>query len=365
MRSRQSLLCILAAVVVVITAAGSNAIELVGRATMVQADSIPMGLPGDTVWDFSGVRPLPGSKTWFASKMGDSVLAVACGDSQLTYLERNDSLYWLGFENPSTEMRETGTVRAARPSAIAAGVQPCKYTGKKLDREAGLDLYDFAARQLDPALGRTTTQDPMAEKYYSISPYAWCAGNPIRNTDPTGNWIVGIRGKKVSYDNRTKTWKNATKDIMELGNEMAKTKAGMQVLRAMLYSKHPISLIFNKTSVIKLGNSYVMGQTSPRVVVDKNGKRHFKSVSITFFMKVINDKSKWGVEYTGLSESDVLGTVGVHEGEHGTNEKASSNFYSHPKGDKTKHKVEENAEEKEQQHLEQLKLLKTQEENNK
>lgn len=190
MRSRQSLLCILAAVVVVITAAGSNAIELVGRATMVQADSIPMGLPGDTVWDFLGVRPLPGSKTWVASKMGDSVLAVACGDSQLTYLERNDSLYWLGFENPSTEMRETGTVRAARPSAIAAGVQPCKYTGKELDRQAGLDLYDFAARQLDPALGRTSTQDPMAEKYYSISPYAWCASNPIRNVDPTGNFLL-------------------------------------------------------------------------------------------------------------------------------------------------------------------------------
>lgn len=186
MRNRQSLLCILAAVVVVITAAGSNAIELVGRATMVQADSIPMGLPGDTVWDFSGVRPLPGSKTWVASKMGDSVLAVACGDSQLTYLERNDSLYWLGFENPSTEMRETGTVRAVRPSAIAAGVQPHKYTGKELDREAGLDLYDFAARQLDPALGRTTTQDPLAEKYYSISPYTWCASNPISHTDPTG-----------------------------------------------------------------------------------------------------------------------------------------------------------------------------------
>ncbi len=54
------------------------------------------------------------------------------------------------------------------------------------DREAGLDLYDFAARQLDPALGRTTTQNPMAEKYYSISPYAWCASNPIKHVDPTG-----------------------------------------------------------------------------------------------------------------------------------------------------------------------------------
>lgn len=133
MRSRQSLLCILAAVVVVITAAGSNAIELVGRATMVQADSIPMGLPGDTVWDFSGVRPLPGSKTWVASKMGDSVLAVACGDSQLTYLERNDSLYWLGFENPSTEMRETGTVRAARPSRMPyshSHMTPIRFMGR-------------------------------------------------------------------------------------------------------------------------------------------------------------------------------------------------------------------------------------------
>ena len=72
------------------------------------------------------------------------------------------------------------------PSAIAAGVQPHKYTGKELDRQAGLDLYDFEARHMDPALGRATTQDPMAEKYYSISPYAWCASNPISHTDPTG-----------------------------------------------------------------------------------------------------------------------------------------------------------------------------------
>jgi len=28
------------------------------------------------------------------------------------------------------------------------------------------------------------TVDPMAEKYYSISPYAYCAGNPILLIDP-------------------------------------------------------------------------------------------------------------------------------------------------------------------------------------
>lgn len=75
------------------------------------------------------------------------------------------------------------------PSAIAAGVQPCKYTGKELDRQAGLDFYDFEARHMDPALGRTTTQDPMAEKYSGLSPYLWCAGNPVRYTDPTGETL--------------------------------------------------------------------------------------------------------------------------------------------------------------------------------
>ncbi|VBB45607.1 conserved hypothetical protein [uncultured Paludibacter sp.] len=33
---------------------------------------------------------------------------------------------------------------------------------------------------------RTTTLDPLAEKYYSISPYAWCGNNPVNAVDPNG-----------------------------------------------------------------------------------------------------------------------------------------------------------------------------------
>ena len=33
---------------------------------------------------------------------------------------------------------------------------------------------------------RTTTIDPLAEKFYDISPYAWCGNNPVRMVDPNG-----------------------------------------------------------------------------------------------------------------------------------------------------------------------------------
>jgi hypothetical protein len=32
-----------------------------------------------------------------------------------------------------------------------------------------------------------TTIDPLAEKYYSVSPYAYCENNPLNKIDPDGN----------------------------------------------------------------------------------------------------------------------------------------------------------------------------------
>lgn len=71
-------------------------------------------------------------------------------------------------------------------NASDSQLQPYKYSAKELDRENGLDWYDSQARWYDPMLPLTTTQDPLAEKYYYISPYAWCAGNPVRFVDPDG-----------------------------------------------------------------------------------------------------------------------------------------------------------------------------------
>ena len=83
-------------------------------------------------------------------------------------------------------------------------VQPYKYTGKELDRENGLDTYDFEARCYDPALATTWQQDPLADKYPHLSPYSWCAANPIRNTDPTGMDTYEINSKGfISFRQQT------------------------------------------------------------------------------------------------------------------------------------------------------------------
>ena len=65
-------------------------------------------------------------------------------------------------------------------------VQRFRYNGKELDRTHGIDWYDYGARHMTPDAGRFTTIDPMAEKYYNTSPYAYCANNPVNTIDPNG-----------------------------------------------------------------------------------------------------------------------------------------------------------------------------------
>jgi RHS repeat-associated protein len=79
-------------------------------------------------------------------------------------------------------------------------VQKYKYIGKEYDTENGLNYYDVEARLLDGP--RFTTMDPLAEKYPSISPYAYCMGNPINNVDLRGDSITIVyKNNSLIYNN--------------------------------------------------------------------------------------------------------------------------------------------------------------------
>lgn len=47
-------------------------------------------------------------------------------------------------------------------------------------------MYDYGARNYDPALGRWMNIDPLAEKYNGEGPYIYCSNDPIAYLDPDG-----------------------------------------------------------------------------------------------------------------------------------------------------------------------------------
>ena len=59
------------------------------------------------------------------------------------------------------------------------------FNAKELDEETG--MYYYEARYYKPPV--FTSRDPMFEKYFWMTPYAYCANNPVKYVDPSGREI--------------------------------------------------------------------------------------------------------------------------------------------------------------------------------
>ena len=114
------------------------------------------------------------------------------------YLTNDDgkvtqTLNYLPYGEPFVNQRATGSTYSERFT----------FTGKERDEETGFGY--FGARYMDHELMTMwLSVDPLSDKYPSISPYAYCAWNPVKLVDPDGREINPVYTREGDYLGETK-----------------------------------------------------------------------------------------------------------------------------------------------------------------
>lgn len=68
-----------------------------------------------------------------------------------------------------------------------------RFSGKEIQTLGNIGLVDFGARLYDSFRGQWPNEDTYSERYLRISPYSFCANDPINHYDPDGNQIgIGV-----------------------------------------------------------------------------------------------------------------------------------------------------------------------------
>jgi len=76
-----------------------------------------------------------------------------------------------------------------------------------------------------PAIMRFTTIDPLAEKYYTISPYAYCGNNPVIRIDPDGmDWVENNETKDITWNKNVTSADNTPDGFTYRGITYAREK---------------------------------------------------------------------------------------------------------------------------------------------
>ena len=82
--------------------------------------------------------------------------------------------------------------------------------------------------------------DPMSDKYPSISPYSYCAWNPVKLVDPDGRtvWIESGDGTRTEYSpNMQATGDDFTKKQISTLNQIYGTDLGQELLDVLIDSE--------------------------------------------------------------------------------------------------------------------------------
>lgn len=157
----------------------------------------------------------------------------------LTILEENN-YYPFGLKHRNYNMGKKQYEKLESTGGIVITptnetVYDYKYNGKEWQDELGLNLYDYHARNYDPAIGRWMNMDPHAETYFSLSSYNYAINNPISFIDPDGRDILFWQWKADSRLNSGGTWEQVKYNQLDKKTQkgikdFASTKIGYDFL---------------------------------------------------------------------------------------------------------------------------------------
>ena len=133
------------------------------------------------------------------------------------------------------------------------------FTGKERDSETGFSY--FGARYYDSdILTGWLSVDPMADKYPSLSPYAYCAWNPVKLVDPDGEdvWEFNESTGVLSLISNKGGSKEQTVNFMiEKNSKKAMTKS--VYYQGQIQDMFDFSFISNKADKIIEGGLKIFG----------------------------------------------------------------------------------------------------------
>src|SRR5699024_2333762 len=139
---------------------------------------------------------------------------------------------------------------------------PFKFNGKEYDAETG--NYYYGARYMNPKWSMWLGVDPLAEKYPSISPFAYVANNPINAIDPDGRIIFRINGDPPYKINNGVL--SGPKVFNDITNQTYRPKMSGGVKAVVLHR----TVSSNATSAINTTKNN-KGLTGFHIVIDKDG----------------------------------------------------------------------------------------------
>lgn len=207
---------------------------------------------------------------------------------------------------------------------------PYRFNGKELDEETG--YYYYGARYYTPELGIWLSVDPLSDKYPSLSPFMYCAGNPVIYIDPDGRdiWEINENGKILNH------YKNDKKDVFNVMDDAGKVKASKELPVGTVSKSYSYTCIDRKVKdkkdkTVKRDipiDVYIINNTS-------ESQELFKFMADNTNVEWGNTQSEAkgiGVLTTSHSPDYELGSVDVANYLHSKGVKMSGHDHNHPDG---------------------------------